>query len=161
MRILILFLTVFLFQCERAPLHYEPLPANVHYPWLDPQAQAQILLLDQTTKNASFKISNATSIALMSSTEMLVEQLQEELSACTPQSPRRTREHRSSRELVLINLNSSSRRELENLPRIGPAMAERIIAARPFESIDELENVRGIGSATMRRLRPLIRVGEM
>ena len=50
--------------------------------------------------------------------------------------------------------------ELERLPRIGPALAARIVAWRaahgPFESMESLRHVRGIGPATARMLAPLV-----
>lgn len=52
-----------------------------------------------------------------------------------------------------ISINSAPERELETLPGIGPALAERIVDARPFANVDELERVRGIGPATLERLR--------
>ncbi len=55
-----------------------------------------------------------------------------------------------------ISINSASARQLQDLPRIGPAMAERIIEARPFHSVDDLLRVRGIGPKTLEQLRPLV-----
>lgn len=61
-----------------------------------------------------------------------------------------------------INLNTASGAELETLPRVGPAMAERIIAWRdengPFTSVDDLLGVTGIGDKTFEALRDLVTV---
>ena len=55
-----------------------------------------------------------------------------------------------------ISLNHASRGELELLPRVGPAMARRIIAGRPYASVEDLDRVKGIGPATLEKLRPLV-----
>ncbi|MCB9619308.1 MAG: helix-hairpin-helix domain-containing protein [Sandaracinus sp.] len=57
-----------------------------------------------------------------------------------------------------LDLNRATAEELELLPRIGPALAARIVDARPFVSIDDLRRVRGIGARTLERLRPLVHV---
>jgi len=61
-----------------------------------------------------------------------------------------------------ININTASKDELISLPRIGPAIAERIITYRQkegsFKSIKDLDNVSGIGEATMEQLKDLITV---
>lgn len=58
-----------------------------------------------------------------------------------------------------IDVNHASASELERLPRVGPAMAQRIIEARPFSSIDDLLRVRGIGPSTLEALAPEVYVG--
>ena len=45
-----------------------------------------------------------------------------------------------------LDVNSASLTELENVPGIGPSIAERIIEARPFKSADDLQRVKGIGA---------------
>lgn len=52
-----------------------------------------------------------------------------------------------------LNINTASETELENLSGIGPVMAERIIAARPFKNADELKRVKGIGEAKFAQIR--------
>jgi competence protein ComEA len=57
-----------------------------------------------------------------------------------------------------LDVNRATVEELQSLPGIGPALAERIVAAREeqmFISLDDLVRVRGIGEATIERLRPL------
>jgi endonuclease YncB( thermonuclease family) len=54
-----------------------------------------------------------------------------------------------------LDVNIASKTELENVPGIGPAMAQRIIEARPFKSANDLRNVKGIGSgARYEKIRP-------
>ncbi len=60
-----------------------------------------------------------------------------------------------------LNLNTASKEDLTSLPDIGPATAKRIIAARPFESVDALQRVNGIGPATLERISPLVTVAAM
>jgi len=60
----------------------------------------------------------------------------------------------------LVDLDRASEREIEALPRIGPALARRIVASRDslgaFGSLEGLGRVRGLGPATRKRLAQLV-----
>ena len=66
----------------------------------------------------------------------------------TAQPPESTQENKAN-----ISLNSAGLDELERLPGIGPELAGRIVAARPFQTIDDLLEISGIGPATLDGLR--------
>jgi competence protein ComEA len=59
--------------------------------------------------------------------------------------------------IAAVNINTATEAELETLNGIGPAKAKAIVEYRKkqggFKSIDELENVEGIGSKTLNNLR--------
>jgi len=61
-----------------------------------------------------------------------------------------------------ININTANASELDSLPGIGPAYASRIINYRQahgsFKSIDQLEEISGIGPKTLEKLRDLVTI---
>jgi len=62
----------------------------------------------------------------------------------------------------LVSINRASASELEALPGVGPVLAERIVLHReengPFETVEDLLDVTGIGEAKLSSIRDLIRV---
>lgn len=63
----------------------------------------------------------------------------------------------------IVDLNTAGPSELQSLPGIGPALAGRIIAHRdahgPFGDVEALLAVKGIGPATLEKVRPYIKAG--
>ena len=63
---------------------------------------------------------------------------------------------------VLVNINTADEPTLETLNGVGPALAAAIIQFRtdqgPFTSVDQLDEVSGIGPATLEKLRPQVTV---
>ena len=64
----------------------------------------------------------------------------------------------ATRAQTKIDLNTASRSELESLPGVGPETAKEIIAARPFKSVAELKEVRGIGDERFSKIRNQVTV---
>jgi competence protein ComEA len=71
---------------------------------------------------------------------------------------------RALREARPLDLNRAGAADLELLPGVGPALAQRIVSHRAthgaFSSVDALSQVRGIGPKTLARLRPLIAIAN-
>jgi competence protein ComEA len=59
-----------------------------------------------------------------------------------------------------VDLNTATKAQLQELPGVGPATADAIIAARPFAKLDDLKNVQGIGDAKFNQLRGLVTVSR-
>lgn len=55
-----------------------------------------------------------------------------------------------------VNPNRADLEALTSLPGIGDALAGRIIAARPYENVEDLLRVSGLGKAALKRLKPHI-----
>jgi competence protein ComEA len=58
---------------------------------------------------------------------------------------------------LIVNINTASAQELESLPNIGSSRAEQIIAHRPYTSVDELSQVKGVTPRVLDQLRPFVK----
>jgi competence ComEA-like helix-hairpin-helix protein len=61
---------------------------------------------------------------------------------------------------ILVNLNKAGREELMTLPGVGPAIADRIIASRPFATIADLQRVSGIGLNLVEGIQEMVTVNN-
>lgn len=60
----------------------------------------------------------------------------------------------------LIDLNSASKEELMSVDGIGPVLSARIIAGRPYKTVDDLLKVKGIGPKKLENIRPCFVIGK-
>jgi comEA protein len=63
-----------------------------------------------------------------------------------------------------VNINTATRTELMQIPRVGEKMADRIVEFRkangPFQRIEEIMNVQGMGEKTFISIKPHLTVGD-
>jgi len=75
---------------------------------------------------------------------------------------RRTSAAASASASAPVNLNTATAAQLETLPGIGKATAERILEYRQkngsFKKVEDLMNVRGVGEKSFLKLKPLVTV---
>jgi competence protein ComEA len=57
-----------------------------------------------------------------------------------------------------VNLNTASEKELQALPGVGEATAKKIVAGRPYSSVDDLAKA-GVSQSTISKLRSSVTVG--
>lgn len=88
--------------------------------------------------------------------------------AGSPDQPRSAGRHRSSSRAgshklapgQTLDINAAAESELVQLPGVGPSLARRIVEYRqsngPFQSLDDLENVSGIGPSKLAKMQPFL-----
>jgi competence protein ComEA len=63
-----------------------------------------------------------------------------------------------------IDINTADGAALESVPGIGKSLSQRILAFRekngPFQSVDDLLKVQGIGEKSIEKLRPYLTVSK-
>jgi hypothetical protein len=56
-----------------------------------------------------------------------------------------------------VDLNTASEKDLDNLPGVGSASAKKIIAGRPYSTVDDLSKA-GLSARTTKKIAPLVTV---
>ena len=121
--------------------------------WIGPH-QFSTRQFDYTLQDSLFKVLSADT--LPETPEISTEQHQ------SPAGKNKKRKKKKGDDLKphSIDVNRADSETLKRLPRIGPKTAKAIIDYRtehgPFKSIEELDNVKGIGPKTIEKLRPFI-----
>ena len=68
----------------------------------------------------------------------------------------------SSGNAEIVNINTATKEQLDTLPGVGPATADKIIEYRqtngPFQSVEDIKSVRGIGDAKFSKMQSRIRI---
>jgi competence ComEA-like helix-hairpin-helix protein len=63
-----------------------------------------------------------------------------------------------------VNINTATSEELQQVPGIGPATAEKILQMRKsygaFKSVDDLLAIRGLGAKRLEKMRKYLTVGK-
>ena len=59
-------------------------------------------------------------------------------------------------EVACVSINSASSEQLQSLTGVGPSTAQKIIDGRPYEKIEDILNVSGIGQATYEKFKDQI-----
>ena len=59
----------------------------------------------------------------------------------------------------LVDLNAASEKELESIKGVGPATAKKIVASRPYKSVDELSKA-GLSTKQVEAIKPFVTVGS-
>ena len=63
-----------------------------------------------------------------------------------------------------VNINTANSEQLQQVPGIGPATAQKILQMRrsygPFKSVDDLLAIRGLGEKRLNKMRKYLTVGK-
>lgn len=83
------------------------------------------------------------------------------VAASPPAAPPPAPPH-AGKAVAKVNLNRASVEELQTLPGVGPALAQRMVEWRKahgrYRTVDDLQAVKGIGKKRLEQLRPLVTV---
>ncbi len=73
-----------------------------------------------------------------------------------PVTPKAQEKAKGKAKADLVNVNTASAEELETLPGVGPALSKAIVAGRPYKTMADLGEVKGMGEAKLADLKGLV-----
>ncbi len=74
-------------------------------------------------------------------------------------APTASRGQAKAKAKALLDLNTATAQELEELPGVGPALAKKIVAGRPYKAVDDLAKA-GVPERTIDSIRALVHAGS-
>ncbi|HOX41546.1 MAG TPA: helix-hairpin-helix domain-containing protein [bacterium] len=125
------------------------------------ELEKRLVVLESSQKKEEIAVDPATLLTQNSTAEEKEEPLPatSALGVATPSQQVKETPTRSK-----IDLNTAGVSELDGLPGIGKTYAQRIIDYRnqngPFQSIDQIKKVKGIGEKTFEKLKDQIMIGR-
>ena len=61
---------------------------------------------------------------------------------------------------TVVNINTSTLKELQVIKGLGPVLSSRIVEGRPFAAVDSLINIKGIGVKTLAKIKQFVTVSD-
>ena len=106
---------------------------------------------EATMEKVRIMLAVIMSVLVLSSGGVFAEEAQESV---TPQQQEIQVSENAEQEK--IDLNSATQEALETLKGVGPKLAEMIIAGRPYENVEDLLAVRGIGEKKLQKIKDFV-----
>ena len=120
---------------------------------------------DTSTINLAYKVEDGMKIKIPSKNEKKEKTEEEHISMDSGDNVKSSKSNsniNSEIKINIVNINTATEKELETLPGIGLATANKIIQYREekgkFKKIEDLKNVKGIGDAKFEKIKDYIKV---
>lgn len=134
---------------------------------LNTASQAELQALPGVSKATATKIiagrpyASIDDLAKAGISSKTIEKIRADVTVGSPNtaSSTTTASKGSSTAPPLVDLNKASAAQIQGLPGVGKSTAKKIIAGRPYKSVDDLSKA-GVSAKTLKKIRPLVTVGQ-
>lgn len=114
---------------------------------------AMVWLLWNICKNTGESLDKQTALQYeIVALEKRLEEMSKALAAAQEGGAKPVKKPEADAAIKPVSINKASIKELSGLPKIGKAMAEKIVAGRPYEKVEDLSRVQGVSDAMMAEL---------